>query len=228
MMRWLFAALLLANVGLLMWASWYREAPGESIQPRPEFHPELMVSLNAPGVALRTRRNERSEPPLVVAKPRPRCVALGPFPAEAADKAAAWLGAEKLEAAHRTEDRRVESNYWIHLGPFAARKEAERRKRQLERLGIRDLLIMTDSQGKIAISLGLFSQADNAQSRLQELAQKGVDAQQEIRYRTDTLTWFDLRLPEPADEAVERLRHQDWGATGVEVGDAPCPAEPAG
>jgi hypothetical protein len=68
----------------------------------------------------------------------------------------------------------------------------------------------------------LFSQADNAQHRLQELAQKGVEAKQEVRYRTETLTWFELRLAEPADPAVERLRARDWGTAGVEVRDAPC------
>lgn len=225
MMRWVFAALLLANLGLFMWTSWYRETPGETIAARPVYHPELMVPLNAPGVALRARKNEKAEAPLVVAKPRPRCVTLGPFAPEAADGAAAWLAGEKIEAARRNEERKVESSYWIYLGPFANRKDAERRMRQLARLGIRDLLIMPDAQGANAVSLGLFSRADNAKHRLEELTAKGIEAKQEIRYRTDTSAWFDLRLPEPADEAVERLRRRDWGAAGIEVRDTTCAPE---
>jgi len=74
MMRWMFAALVLANIGLLMWATWYREGAGELQPPRPVFHPEQMVPLNAPGVALRARKNDRAEPPL----PPERAVANAP------------------------------------------------------------------------------------------------------------------------------------------------------
>ena len=82
-----------------------------------------------------------------------------------------------------------------------------------------------DANGQVAISLGLFTQVDNAQKRLQELAQKGVTAQQEIRYRTETLTWFDLRLPEPADAVLERLRAIRWEAPAIEIRDALCALE---
>jgi hypothetical protein len=227
MMRWGFALLVLANIGLLMWATWYREGIGEARQPNPVFHPEQMVPLSAPGVALRARKNDRSEPSLVAAKPRPRCVSIGPFAsAELADKAVLRLMEEKQIATRRSEERKLESSYWVHLAPLTSRKQAEQRLKELERLGIRDVLIMPDADGNPAISLGLFTQADNAQKRLHELAEKGVQAQQEIRYRTESLAWFDLRLPEPADAALERLRAVDWGAPGVEVLDAPCAPEP--
>lgn len=224
MMRWVFAALVLANIGLFMWAAWYRADPGSTIPPRPLFHPELMVPLSTPGVALKSRRNEKNETPLVPAKPKMRCVGIGPFLAESVEPAASWLAAERLEHARRSEERKVESSYWIHLGPFENRKQAEKRLKEIERLGIRDLLIMSDAQGEVAISLGLFSQADNARNRMQELADKGIAARQEVRYRSETRLWFDLRLPEPADEPVAKLRGHDWGS-GVEVQDSACPAE---
>ena len=228
MRRWLFAALVLANLGLLMWASWYRETPEQSLQPRALLHPELMVPLNTPGVALRARKNDRSAPPLAVVKPRPRCITIGPFVGAAADQAADWFGSEKLDAVRRNEDTKVESSYWIYQAPFATRKDAERRKKEIEKLGVRDVLIMQDPQGALAISLGLYTQAENARHRMQELTEKGVKAQQETRYRTETSSWFDLRLPEPADEAVTRLRARDWGAAGIDVHDAPCPADAPG
>lgn len=227
MMRWGFAALLLANVGLLMWASWYRGNEAEVRQPNPVFHPEQMVPLNTPGVALRARRNERPAPSLVAAKPRPRCVNIGPFAsAELAGKALQRLAEEKQVATRRSEERKLEGSYWVHLAPFASRKQAEQRLKEIERLGIREVLIMPDASGNPALSLGLFTHAENAQKRLQELAQKGVQAQQEIRYRTESLDWFDLRLPEPADAALQRLRAIDWGAPDVEVRDAACAPEP--
>lgn len=226
MMRWLFAALVLANIGLWMWATWYRDGAGEVLPPRPVFHPEQMLPLNSPGVTLRARKTERLETPLAAAKPRPRCVSIGPFLSSAgADSAATRLTEEKFSATRRDEERKSENSYWIHLAPFANRKQAEQRLKELEQLGIRELLIMQDANGQVAISLGLFTQADNAQKRLQELAQKGVSARQEIRYRTETLTWFDLRLPEPADAPLERLRALQWDAPAIEVRDALCALE---
>ena len=227
MMRWLFAILVLANVGLFMWATWYREGTGDVTSPRPVFRPEQMLPLSAPGLTLRARKNERVETPLAAAKPRPRCVSIGPFPSASADSAATRLTEEKFSATRRDEERKSENSYWVHLTPFANRKQAEQRLKELEQLGIREMLIMQDANGQVAISLGLFTQADNAQKRLQELAQKGVTAQQEIRYRTETLTWFDLRLPEPADAPLERLRAMQWGAPAIEVRDALCAVEPS-
>lgn len=227
MRRWVFAGLLLANIGFLMWATWYRGEPGVTIAARPVFHPELMVPLNTPGVALKSRRNERSEAPLVATKPKMRCVTIGPLPSAVAEAAAGWLGDTKLDATRRNEDRRVANSYWVHLGPFENRRQAEARLKELERLGLHDVLIMQDADGRLAISLGLFTQLENAQNRMQELIEKGVAAQQETRYRTETVAWFDLRLPEPADELVMRLRARDWGAPGSEVKDGVCPAESA-
>jgi hypothetical protein len=227
MMRWGFAVLVLANVGLLMWATWYRGGVGEARAPNPVFHPEQMVPISAPGVALRLRKNERTEPSLVAAKPRPRCVSIGPFAsAELADKAALRLTEAKQIATRRSEERKLESSYWVYLAPFTSRKQAEQRLREIERLGIRETLIMADADGNPAISLGLFTHAENAQKRLQELAQKGIQAKQEIRFRTENLAWFDLRLPEPADAVLERLRGVDWGVPGLEVRAEPCAPEP--
>lgn len=224
MMRWVFAALVLANIGLLMWASWHRFDPGSTVSPRPLLHPELMVPISTPGIALKSRRNEKRAPPLVATKPKMRCVTIGPFPPGAAEAAAVWLAGARLEHARRSEERRSESSYWVHLGPFENRKQAEARKLEIERLGIRDVLIMPDAEGQVAISLGLFSQPENARNRLQELAGKGITAKQEIRYRSESLVWFDLRVPEPANEPVAALRRRDWGSA-VEVQDGACPAE---
>jgi len=225
MMRWVFAALVLANLGLLMWASWYRESAEGALPARPVLRPELMVPITTPGVALRTRRSERVDPPLAPTKAKRRCVALGPVPAGVAEPAAARLTADGIETARRTEERQLPASYWVHLAPYATRKAAERRMKELARLGIRDMLIMQDEQGKYAISLGLFVQPDNARARIEELKQKGVEARQEVRERAESVVWFDLQLPEPADAAVTRLRGLDWGA-GVELRDAECPAEP--
>lgn len=226
MMRWVFAALVLVNLGLLMWASWYREGVEGALPARPVLRPELMVPISTPGVALRARRNERVEPPLAPTRAKRRCVTLGPVPAAVAETAAARLTADGIETARRAEERQVPASYWVYLAPYATRNEAERRMKELARLGVRDMLIMQDPHGNLAISLGLFVQPDNARARLEELKHRGIEARQEVRERTESVAWFELQLPEPADTAVARLRGLDWGA-GVELRDAECPAEPA-
>jgi len=223
MMRWIFAGLVLVNLGLLMWASWYRDEPGTGLPPRPVYHPELMVPLTTPGVALKSRRGEQKAAPLVATKPLQRCITIGPLSPKAADQARAGLVAEHLSAVQRNEDYQVESSYWVYVGPFTDRKQAEQRKRELEKQGVRDLLVMQSADGNVAISLGLFSQAENAHQRIGELAKKGVEARQEVRHRTATRSWLDLRLPEPADATLRRLRERDWGGEGVEVQDSLCP-----
>lgn len=224
MMRWIFAALVLANLGLLMWANWHRDSGGETIAARPVYHPELMVPLTTPGVTLKSKRVERTETPLVAAKPRPRCVDIGPLAREAASSANEWLQSEKIVYTERTDERRVESSTWVYIGPFEDRKKAEQRLRDLKKQGVGDALIMNDAQGETAISLGLFAQPENARHRVEELAQKSIETKQEVRTRNETITWIDLRLPEPADAALKRLRDHDWG-TGVEVRDASCAAD---
>jgi hypothetical protein len=143
-----------------------------------------------------------------------------------AETTAARLTADGIETARRAEERQAPASYWVYLAPYATRKEAERRMKELARLGVRDMLIMQDPHGNLAISLGLFVQPDNARARLEELKHRGIEARQEVRERTESVAWFELQLPEPADTAVARLRGLDWGA-GVELRDAECPAEPA-
>ena len=55
-LRWLLALLVLLNIGLLMWASWYRETPlEEGRTPLPAVNAERMIPLSTPGLALRAR-----------------------------------------------------------------------------------------------------------------------------------------------------------------------------
>jgi len=227
MKRWFFAVLVLLNLGLFMWTSWYRQEPGMTVSPRPLLHPELMVPLGSSGVTLKSRRPERAPAPLVAAKPQQRCVRIGPLTPAAADPARQWLAGIGIDATMHREERRVVNSYWIHLGPFESREEAETRLQALVAKGVRDVLIMQDAQGEPAISLGLYNRIENANIRLQELTKQGVEAKQEIRYRNEILAWLDMRLTEPADAKLDQLRTHDWGGNGVELTDRSCPAEPA-
>jgi len=76
--------------------------------------------------------NEPS-PSLVAAKPRPRCVSIGPFAsAELADKAVARLTEEKQIATRRSENANSKQ-LLVHLAPFQP-QAGEQRLKELERL----------------------------------------------------------------------------------------------
>jgi len=222
MTRWIFAILILANLGILMWASWYRGDSSGVVSPRPLLHPETMVPIASPGVELKTRRSDRAATPLVATKPKLRCVSIGPIAGTTVDATAGWLRERKFEFSPRNEQKSIESSYWIHLGPFDSRELAEKKMKSLATEGVRDLLIMTDGQGRPSISLGLFAQVANARSRLTELEAKGVKAQQEIRFRQESVTWFEVKLPEPADTAVAEIKNRSWEPS-TEIKEYSCP-----
>ena len=251
LLRWLFAALVLVNVGVAMWARWYRKPTmPPPAQPLPQVHPERMVLLSlppikpsvpAPAAPAKTRSSHPSAPSLgkasgpaihaasnIVAVPAPvrRCVTIGPFSAaEAAQRGGAWLKGARISYAVRTQDDQVPASYWVYLPPLASRAAAERMLKELDRKGVRQHIIVRQPGLENAISLGLYDMPANASTRITELARKGVHAQQQIRYRLLTRYWLDVELARPGERA--QLLGQDWGVAGAAVQDVPCAGAPS-
>ncbi|HEX9625982.1 MAG TPA: SPOR domain-containing protein [Acidiferrobacterales bacterium] len=235
LLKWLFGALLLANIGLLMWGLWHRDAASDAAyQPLPPVNAEKMVPLTVgPDLARRADRaaqRGRPAPSLSPVKPERatpalRCLTVGPFDGEeTAARAAERLGELHLTHTRREESRREAASYWVHLPPLKSRAAAEARLQELKKLGVKDAFIMQEPDKENAISLGLFSQAENARGLMKELEAKGVKAGQEIRYRDQTLVWLEVSTP-VAEELVGKLKRQDWGAGEVAVTARDCAPE---
>lgn len=236
-LRWSFAVLLLLNIGLLMWARWYRVAPmDETRTPLPAVNAERMIPLSAPGLALQARPVVHKPPtpaasaaltPEPPAKPR-NCVSIGPFESnELAQQSSKRLTDAKLAYVARTDANRIESSYWIYLPRLPNRKAAENRQKELTRLGLTDHYIMQDAGMENVISLGLFTQLDNARNRMEELAKKGIKAKQETRYRTRTLYWLDLVTDNPS-ELMAGLKKMGWTENEIQLRAQACGDEAAG
>ncbi len=233
-LRWLFAALVLANVGVAMWANWYREpAAPPSALSLPEIHPERMILLSLPQL--------KPVPPLTPASAKPgppphavantdtaharQCLTIGPFGAMSkALRAGAWLKAAGIAYGTHTQVDKVVSSYWVYLPPRASLSAAKRMLRELDRKGIRNHIIMQQPGLDNAISLGLYDLPDNAHARMVELAKKGVHANQQVHYRLRTRYWLDLEVGEASERT--RLQSRDWGAAGVAVQETSCAAVP--
>jgi len=226
-LKWLLAAFVLANLGLWMWASWYKETPVEENRPaRAPIAPEKMRLLTEPDVKLTPRKTPPPANAELVANAVPVCFHIGPF-AETArvTQAEAKLGELHLGFARRSEETKTITGYRVTLPPLASREAAERKRQELTRLGFKDHAVIQEEGWHNAISLGLFSVEANAMARVRELAAKGVEAKAQPLTQSRTRYWLDLIAP-VSPENVMQLKQTDWGAKDIQAQETTCPAGP--
>lgn len=224
-LKWVFAALVLANLGLWMWASWYREPPVEEIRvARAPIAPEQMRLLTELGVKLQPRK---APPPanaeLTAQAPPPVCLRIGPLPdMYLSAKAEAKLNELHITFARRPEETKIVTGYQVYFPPLATREAAERKRQEFTRLGFKDHALIQEEGWYNAISLGLFSVEANAASRVRDLAAKGIETKVRPLSQNRTIYWLDISVSLPAD-IVARLRQTDWGAKDIQLHESACP-----
>lgn len=227
MIRWLVAALVLANIGVFMWMRWHAtplESPDEPPE-RAELAPEKMRLLKEKGVRLVARAQTPAAPPVAAAPAvaAKMCARLGPFATEdEAARAAGVLGEREIRFERQKEERRSVTGYRVILPPFASRQAAEAKRQELNRLGFRDHAVIQEEGMVNALSLGLYAIEANAQRHLRQLAARGVKARLQPLHQTRTVYWLDLRLDEPL---IAGLRKEKWGGEAGVVTEA-CPSPP--
>jgi len=224
-LKWLFAPFVLANLGLWMWASWYKEAPVEENRPaRAPIAPEKMRLLTEPDVKLTLRKTPPPANAELTANAVPVCFHIGPF-AETArvTQAEAKLSELRLGFSRRAEETKTITGYRVYLPPLASKEAAERKRQELSRLGFKDHAVFQEEGWHNAISLGLFSVEANATARVRELAAKGVEASMQPLTQNRTRTWLDLIAP-VSPENVMKLKQTDWGAKDIQAQETSCPA----
>jgi hypothetical protein len=224
-LKWLFAAFVLANIGLWMWASWYKETPLEETRAaRAPLALEKMRLLTEPNVKLTPRKTPPPANAELVANAVPVCFHLGPFTDTVrVTQAEAKLNELHLGFARRTEETKMITGYRVYLPPLASKESAERKRKELTRLGFKDHAVIQEDGWHNAISLGLFSVEANATARVRELAAKGVEASMQPLTQDRTLYWLDLLEPTAQDNIV-KLKQADWGAKEVQLHESTCPS----
>jgi len=224
-LKWVFAALILANLGLWMWASWYRDRPVEETRaPRAPVAPEKMRLFNEPGVKLAPRKTPPPANAELTASVAPACFHIGPFPdVDLVARAETRLNELPLTYSRRAEENRSVTGYLVYLPPLPSQKAAERKRRELTRLGFRDHALIQEGDMQNAISLGLFTVEANAASRVRELAAKKIQAGIQPFQQTRTRFWLDVAVRAPA-ETVGKMKQIDWAVKDVQVREITCPA----
>jgi hypothetical protein len=222
-LKWVFGALVLANLGLWMWASWYRVPVVEVNRAvRAPIAAEKLRLLNEPGVKLQPRKSPPPAHAELSANAPQVCFHIGPFlNADLAAKAEKSLNKLKLLFGRRSEEAKTISGYLVYLPPISSKAAIERKRKQLTRLGFKDHAVMQEEGFRNAISLGRFSVEANADSRVQKLAAKGIQAKVQTLYQSQTLYWLDITAPVPAETAA-KVKEIDWGAKDVQAQETAC------
>lgn len=210
-MRWVFLALVVANVGLYLWGAGYHpSADGDGPIERPAVNEKSMLLLS-----------ERDAADAWPADKAGECVRIGPFESDDGfNRAAELLDEIGLSYNGQTVNARQLQAFRVLLGPFASAAELEEKLSALRAAGIDGYRIQGDDAAG-SISLGLFSQRAAAESYAADLARRDVMA--EVRAesrRLGPLRW--LAVPRPEEPTLDRLRDADWGETQVRVQMSGC------
>lgn len=168
-MRWIFALLLVVNVGFF--------AVMQLSQGKQDSDP---MARHMPYQAERIRLMPEADPPQAQPVPEPAapaqiCLEWGFFTGQALGRAQDALKSLQLGKDAVTVRAAPEktSKYWVYIPPLKSRAEAQKKQEELKSLGIEESMVMLDSnKWRNAISLGVFSTQEAADKYLAELRSK--------------------------------------------------------
>jgi hypothetical protein len=192
--RWLVALLLIANtVGVVVHlrGDLAPEPTAPSIPPMPTQWPKLVMvdETTAPSGI-----NEEDEP----------CFSIGPLPSLLAQQRAQ----DRLRPVTRSIRTRQtvserDRGWWVYL-PTSSRTQALNLTRELSEQGLDDFFVVTQGAMENVVSVGLFSEIENARSRQRRLRDMGFNAQLEIQRESTPQFWVDYQA-EPETQTPWRF-----------------------
>ncbi len=215
-MRWVVGLLLLLNIGLYMWGSWYA-TPLSGVGPpsQPPVNADklrpLSTRLLGPGGVTKGDLADSTS----------RCAVLGPFNTVAqAEVAAGTLAQRGLGRYRQRQQQERVASYRVYLPSPGSRQAAERRRVQLTKLGFQDHYIIDEPGRENAISLGVFGVQQNAAAHVRQLSEKGINARLETIHNLQTTHWLDLELSAEERGGLRALRLEP--PAGARLLERPC------
>jgi hypothetical protein len=126
------------------------------------------------------------------------CTSVGPFAnLSEASQAQAALSAAGFSPRQRLEQGELWVGYWVSVQNFANRDAAEEALQKLSDNGITDVYLMPGTDPANVLSLGVFSDFQRAQRRVEEVRSLGLQPQIDDRKRSGSVYWIDADLREP-------------------------------
>jgi hypothetical protein len=156
------------------------------------------------------------------------CTSVGPFAdLPQASQAQAALKSAGFRPRQRMEQGEIWAGYWVSIQGLATRDEAESALKTLTANGIADVYVMPGSDPPNVLSLGVFSDYQRAQRRLDEVRALGLTPRIDDRKRAGSVYWIDVELQEPGQVIDSSIFQTDpRKITRLEM--RACPAVGAG
>lgn len=221
-MKWLFAALILANLGFWMWASWFAHPGVSDLAPesRPQINAKAMRLLTESQVQLQSRRSRRAPTKVLtdIAPPK-RCFVLGRYTQEALMQRSRTQLAELGLATVLRKEVDPYQIYRVYLGPQKTEKAALNLRKRLTRLGYKDHAVIREPALRYAVSMGVFAVKDNANVRIAKLRGHGLKPKMQTLQRQHNYYWLDIKSEE---DLVSRLKDHAWGEDTIVVREQDC------
>jgi hypothetical protein len=156
------------------------------------------------------------------------CTSIGPFAdLPQASQAQAALRGAGFEPRQRMEQGEIWAGYWVSVQGLATRDAADTALKTLSANGIADVYVMPGSDPPNVLSLGVFSDYQRAQRRVDEVRAIGLSPRIDDRKRAGSVYWLDVDLQEPGQIVDSSLFQTDPGKiTRLEM--RACPTSTAG
>jgi hypothetical protein len=153
-----------------------------------------------------------------------RCISVGPFrDVSEAAHAASTLRSGGYDPRQRVADGEVWAGVWVYLPLPAARTVADQTLAKLKAGGIDDALEMPGPNEGAVISLGLYSDAKRAQSRVAQAQALGFNPGIADRKRNGNVYWIDIDL-KPTDGLLNPSDLQGESGRIVRLEVKGCPS----
>jgi hypothetical protein len=153
------------------------------------------------------------------------CTSVGPFPdLPQASRAQAALRAAGFQPRQRMAQGEIWAGYWVSVQGLANREAAEAALRTLTANGINDVYLMPADPANV-LSLGVFSDYQRAQRRVDEVRALGLAPRIDDRKRAGSVYWIDVDLQEPGQSIDSSIFQTDPGKiTRLEMRACPLAA----
>jgi SPOR domain len=126
------------------------------------------------------------------------CTSVGPFAnLSEASQAQAALSAAGFTPRQRLEQGELWVGYWVSVQNLSNRDAAEEALQRLADAGITDVYLMPGTDPPNVLSLGVFSDFQRAQRRVEEARRLGLSPQIDDRKRAGSVYWIDADLTQP-------------------------------
>lgn len=211
-MKWIIYSLLLANLAFGLWSYRSQELAGANT-------PALGENDNLRLVLVKEFLAQQNKPPTAEANGNAEtsgnCYTLGPFKAvDDADKVREELKGVGLTAKRRMSTDNTRKGLWVLLPPASSHAAARKTIDALKSKGIKDYFLVATGDKANAVSLGVFSQADTAQRRFEQIVKLGFKPV--IQHVNLPLReyWLDWPVEQSLDPGVFDKIHKQFNGVG--------------